>query len=388
MKAGCPERRALLYSSPRGCRWGATKIFLKNFLKEHPAMKTILAIDLGKSKSVFCKMDTINLKPEFFTLKTTPQKFHDVFVQLDQENSIVLFEVGGQCGWVSDMLRHLGMEFKVANVNHPSWKWSNNPNKSDKNDAHRLAVMYHCGNFPEVYIPVKEVRQKRSLIYYRQKLVNRSNQVKNRIRALTTTVAIDLPTGKKCWTQKHLRQIYQLARPLHAIGDICQLWRGQLHMELKLLDALQDNLKTVESKLGKLNKELSSVSLLQTVPGVGPRTAEALAAVIDDPHRFKSCRQICNYVGFTPRRFQSGQMDRSGRISKRGNPQLRMLLVEASWTALKFSWAREIYDRVKRGSKKRKKIAIVAVARHMLMRCWAMLRDNKSWQYGVTAPKV
>ncbi len=168
-------------------------------------MKTLLAIDLGKSKSVFCKMDTIELKPRFSTLATSPQKFHDVFVELDQQNSIVLFEVGAQSGWLSDMLRLLDIEFKVANVNHPSWKWSNNPNKSDKNDAHRLAVMYHCGNFPEVYVPVKQVRQKRSLIYYRQKIVNRSTQVKNSIRALTTTVAIDLPSGKECWTQKHRR---------------------------------------------------------------------------------------------------------------------------------------------------------------------------------------
>ena len=83
-------------------------------------MKTILAIDLGKSKSVFCKMDTIELKPRFSTLATSPQKFHDVFVELDRQDSIVLFEVGAQSGWLSDMLRLLGIEFKVANVNHPS----------------------------------------------------------------------------------------------------------------------------------------------------------------------------------------------------------------------------------------------------------------------------
>ncbi len=79
------------------------------FIKEHPAMKTILAIDLGKSKSVFCIMDTIELTPHFSTLATSPQKFHDVFAELDQQNSIVLFEVGAQSGWLSDMLRLLGI---------------------------------------------------------------------------------------------------------------------------------------------------------------------------------------------------------------------------------------------------------------------------------------
>jgi len=135
-------------------------------------MKTILAIDLGKRKSVFCKLDTGSLKPEYFSAKTNPQKFHDIFMELDVENSIVLFEVGSQAGWLSDMLRAIGIKFKVANVNHSAWKWTNNQNKSDKTDAHRLAMMHHHGFFPEVYIPERVVRQKRSLIYYRQKIVN------------------------------------------------------------------------------------------------------------------------------------------------------------------------------------------------------------------------
>jgi len=154
-----------------------------------------------------------------------------------------------------------------------------------------------------------------------------------------------------------------------------------LHLDLQQIDALQSCLDKTTAKLDELNEEKKSIELLETIPGVGPRTAEAIVPVIDDPHRFKSCRQICNYVGFTPKRYQSGQMDRTGRISKRGNPLLRALLVQASWAALRYDWAKHIYKRVSRGSAKRRKIAIIAVARHLLMRCWAMLRDNKPWQY-------
>lgn len=346
-------------------------------------MKTILAIDLGKRNSVFCKLSISSLKSEYFTVKTDPQKFHDIFVELDIENSIVLFEVGTQAGWLSDMLRAMQIEFKIANVNHPAWKWSNNANKSDKTDAHRLAMMYHHGFFPEVYIPIKSVRQKRSLIYYRQKIVNRITQVKNGIRALMTTVAIDLPIGKNCWTKKYRKQLQELALPFDDIDDPCELWRGQLYTELQQFDALQTSLDKTTAKLDELNKQKQSVKLLETIPGIGPRTAEAIVAVIDDPHRFKSCRQVSNYAGFTPRRYQSGQMERSGRISKRGNPLLRALLTQASWAALRFDWAQHIYKRVCRGSTKRRKIAIVAVARHLLMRCWAMLRDNKPWQHEI-----
>lgn len=343
-------------------------------------METILAIDLGKNKSVFCKLNTVSLSTEYFTLKTAPQLFHDVFAELDAPNAIVLFEIGAQAGWVADMLHHMGLAFKVANVNDPAWKWSSNPNKSDKKDAHRLAMMYHHGFFPEVYIPDKQVRQKRSLVAYRKKLSERCTQVKNNIRAVMGAQAIDLPAGKKCWTQKHTALLQQQANPCRDIQDACQLWRGQLHAELQLLAATQEQLDIVEAKLDALNKEQSNVQLVMTAQGVGPRTAEALVATIDDPHRFKNGRHVCSYVGFTPRRFQSGDTDRSGRISKRGNALLRALLIQAAWTAIRYRWARDIYERVCRGSSKRKKTAIVAVARHILVRCWAMLRDNKPWR--------
>jgi len=346
-------------------------------------METIVAIDLGKRKSVVCTMERGSLKTQYRTVRTRPELFHDIFAELDVDHSIVLFEVGNQAGWLSDMLGAMGLTFKAANTNDPAWKWTNNPTKSDKKDAHRLAMMYHHGFFPEVHIPRKEVRQKRSLIGYRQKMVGRMTQVKNSIRALMCMMAIDLPAGRNCWTKKQLKALSEHAAPLETIDDPCELWRGQLYAELQHYAALEEQLNAVETKLGAVNKQNTAVTLLQTAPGVGPRTAEALVAVLDDPHRFKSCRQVCNYVGFTPRRYQSGEMDRTGRISKRGNPLLRMLLVQASWASLQFAWARDIYKRVGRGSVKRRKIAIIAVARHMLMRCWAMLRDNQPWRCSV-----
>ncbi|AQT68064.1 Transposase IS116/IS110/IS902 family protein [Anaerohalosphaera lusitana] len=339
-------------------------------------METILAIDLGKNKSVFCQMDRASLKTKYRTVRTRPELFHDIFAELNANSSIVLFESGNQAGWLADMLRAMQLPFKVA-----AWKWTNNPVKSDKKDAKRLAVMYHHGFFPEVHVPVKKVRQKRSLINYRQKLVTRMTQIKNSIRAIMCSMAIDLPAGRNCWTKKHLETISQHASPLKQIDDPCQLWRGQLHAELQQYKIVQQQLDRVTAKLDALGKKDPATILISNAPGIGPRTAEAVSAVIDDPHRFKNARHVSSYVGFTPRRYQSGEMDRTGRISKHGNPLLRMLLVQASWASLQYAWAREIYDRVCRGSAKRRKIAIIAVARHMLIRCWAMLRDNKPWRH-------
>ena len=97
---------------------GRHKIFLENLNKEHLTMKTILAINLGKHKSVLCKLDTSSLKPQYSTVKTDPETFHDIFADLDGGHSIVLFEVGSQAGWLADLLRAMALTFKVANVNH------------------------------------------------------------------------------------------------------------------------------------------------------------------------------------------------------------------------------------------------------------------------------
>jgi transposase len=344
---------------------------------EYLAMKTILAVDLGKFKSVFCKVEESSLKTEYQTVKTDPEIFHEIFADLDPENSIVLFEVGNEAGWVADMLRQMGLEFKVANVNHPAWKWKNTQGKSDKADASRLVLIYKQGHFPEVYIPEKEVREKRSLIYHRNKIVERLTQIKNSIRSLLCRAAVKLPAGKKCWTKKYLKTLEAMVHD----EQHSELWRFQLQSELQQYHFTSDCLEKVTKRLDDLAIREKRVATLMTVPGVGIRTAEAIVAVIDDPHRFKNCREVARYIGFTPRRYQSGKMDRSGRISKQGNPYLRRLLTQASWTAIRFEWGREIFERVSAGSVKRRNTAVVAVARHILIRCWAMLRDNKPWKY-------
>jgi transposase len=83
------------------------------------------------------------------------------------------------------------------------------------------------------------------------------------------------------------------------------------------------------------------VQRLQTIPGVGPRTAEAVVAFLPEPKRFQSGKQVSSYGGFTPRQYQSSELDRRGRISKRGPATLRKLLVEWAWCLLRYNaWAR------------------------------------------------
>ena len=135
-----------------------------------------------------------------------------------------------------------------------------------------------------------------------------------------------------------------------------------------------------EAKLDELGRASPRVRLLDTVPGLGPRTAEAVVAHLDDPHRFKTGKQVGAYGGLVPRQFQSGEDDRRGRITRRGPAVLRKLLVQCAWAMLRYNrWARAVFDRLSRG-KARRKQAVVALARRVLVRCWAMLRDNQPWR--------
>jgi transposase len=341
-------------------------------------MEKILAIDLGKYNSAVCIMSKPDLKPFFRTIKTNGQDFHDLFVEVNP--GIVLFEVGSSAGWVADMLRNLKIHFEVANTNDEKWKWKRNKNKTDKKDAHKLAMMYVYGSLPTVHMPTKEVRQRRSLINYRQSIVKRITQSKNIIRALLQSQDIKMLRGKNAWTQKGIEYLKAVAMSFDEIENIEQLWRGQLHTELKVLDAINSELKQVTAKLESFVKEDDKVKLLQTIPGVGPRVAEAVVAIIDDPKRFKSAKHISSYAGLVPERHESGQTKRNGRITGNGNSMLRAMLVEISWLGLRYDWIRKIYERIRKGTKSRSKIAIVAVARNILVRCWAMLRDNTTWR--------
>jgi transposase len=123
------------------------------------------------------------------------------------------------------------------------------------------------------------------------------------------------------------------------------------------------------------------VQLLQSVPGVGPRLAETVVAHLDDPHRFKTAGQVASYAGLVPKQIESGTMKRSWRITRRGPALLRSMLVEVAWMVyMRNDWARHFVARISRGVKSRKNIAIVALARKLLVTLWAMLRDGTRWR--------
>jgi len=338
----------------------------------------ILAMDLGKSKTVFCEYNSNNGEYEFGKVNTTPQQIHDLIVE--QSPDRVVFEICTIAGWVFDIAKALKVEVEVANVNHEAWRWKNVKRKNDRDDALKLARLSAMKQLPTVHIPKLEVRQKRAFIQYRHKLVRRRTQIKNTIRAILDKQGLAIPKGKNGWTQACLQWLNEQSLALERVS-IEAMWRGQLWMELKMLKSVSKAVKEIEHKLDNLAKSDEQIKRLETIAGVGPRLAEAIVAFLDEPQRFASGKQVGSYAGLTPKQYQSGQIDRQGRISCQGNKLLRHLLVEISWISLRYNpWARQTYQRLLRGSPSRKNIAIVGLARKLLVRCWAMLRDEQPWR--------
>jgi transposase len=147
---------------------------------------------------------------------------------------------------------------------------------------------------------------------------------------------------------------------------------------MEQLDLLDSQVKRVTEYLDIYLGRRAGGRLLMSIPGVGPRTAEAILAYTDDVRRFGRTKQYCSYFGLTPRLDESGTSRRLGHISKQGPSVARWLLCESSWKVIRKSSAmRAFYERVKAGQTGRKKIAIVAVCRKLLSIMRAMLETGE-----------
>jgi transposase len=339
---------------------------------------TILAIDLGRYQSVACVYDRRTRDHSFRTIDTTPAAIDRLLA--GPAVAVVVIEAGANAGWVHDRAVAAGHAVRVANTSAEAWKFRHLKRKTDQDDAKRLAELEAIGQLPTVTLPAPAARQRRMLIAMRQDLVGRRVAVQNQIRSLFAGQGLTTVRGNRAWTKAGLAAFDGEAKPL-ADCRADEVWRGMLHLALTEYRALLDRIAETESALDGLATHDADTRLLETVPGIGPRTAEAVAAYLGDAKRFASGKQVGAYAGLVPRQYQSGVTDRKGRITRRGPGLLRKLLVECSWGMLRYNpWARAVYQRLTGGGTGRKKVAIVALARKVLVRCWAMLRTGQPWR--------
>lgn len=240
--------------------------------------------------------------------------------------------------------------------------------KTDRNDAHGLAHLARTGFFKSVHVKSLPAHAVRSLIAARKKLVGQRVTLENQIRGLAVVFGVRLPRGLSP------AFVNQVLRMSDGVDGLAGAMRGLVDAR----DAVLAAVAAIDGDIKRLSQASHACQLLMTVPGVGKLTALAFTAAIDDPARFRRSRDVGAYLGLVPRRYQSGEIDYVGSISKCGDRRVRTLLYEAAHVMLTRykgelklkNWALAIAQR----STMRK--ARIALARRLAIIMHAMLRDG------------
>ena len=240
--------------------------------------------------------------------------------------------------------------------------------KTDRNDARGLAHLARTGFFKPVHVKSLTAHAVRALIIARKKLVGQRVTLENQVRGLAVVFGVRLPRGL---SRSFVGEVETMSE---GIVGLSTAMRGLIAAREAVLAAVT----AIDADMKRLVRASDACRRLMTIPGVGPLTALAFVAAIDDPSRFKRSRDIGAYLGLVPRRHQSGGTDRIGRISKCGDRAVRTLLYEAANVmltrckrALKLKdWAFAI------GKRSTMRQARIALARRLAIIMHAMLRNG------------
>ena len=285
----------------------------------------------------------------------------------------VCYEASCGYGYYHDLLRPLAVRVLVAHPGQLRLIYRSK-NKNDRKDAERLAKLLYLGEVPTVHVPSLDVRTWRELINCRTQVIAKRTRAKNVIRSLLRSAGIRPPRHPALWTKSGVAWLRQLVLPTTS---------QQLRLDLLLeeIETLNRQLRRIEQELNRRAQQAPAVLLLRSIPGVGVRTAEAVAAFIDDPHRFANAKAVGRYFGLVPRQDQSGDKNLLGHITREGAPVVRRLLAEAAWQAIRRSPTVGAYfERTQRDDPQRKKIALVATAHYLVRVMWAMLKRSTLWE--------
>ena len=244
--------------------------------------------------------------------------------------------------------------------------------KTDRNDARGLAHLARTGFFKPVHVKSLPAHALRALIIARKKLVGQRVTLENQIRGLAVVFGVRLPRGLSP------AFIQQALRASDGINGLSAAVRGLIAARAAVLSAVA----AIDVDMKKMARASDACSRLMTIPGVGQLTALAFTAAVDDPERFRRSRDIGAYFGLVPRRYQSGEVDYTGSISKCGDRRVRTLLYEAANVMLtRYKGTLKLKDwALAIGKRSTMRKARVALARRLAIIMHAMLRDGTSFK--------
>lgn len=286
----------------------------------------------------------------------------------------------GYCGFtIQRKLESLGIRCVVLHAADIPQTSKEKTNKNDRNDSKKIGKCLTANLYNKVYVPDPEAEADRNLVRIRHSIQNDIVRCKNRIKGFLLLNGIEIPEQfNKSWSKKFIEW-------LRTFKEL----EGSARMRLDLMIDELENIRIVLLKanrnLRQLQKSQKYEALMKTVtsvPGFGPLIGITLITEIIDIKRFSSIRKLRSFIGIIPSEFSSGEKERKGDMTNRHNRNLRYLIIEAAWTAIRIDPALSLaYNEwTKRMTAKR---AIVKIAKKLISRLYHIWLHETKYENGV-----
>lgn len=280
-------------------------------------------------------------------------------------------------------LRELGVDCKVIHPADVPTSQKEKYQKTDRADSRKLARTLRGNAFEGIHIPEMELEADRALVRQRFRLVKDISRVKNRVKSLLFQFGIPIPERFTTAQTRHWSKVYIQ-------------WLKNLSLEHPSLRQVLDNYiqtgELLRGELLKVNRQVRELSqkpayatnyrIIKAIPGIGITTAMTFLTQIGDIGRFKRLDELCNYVGLVPRMYASGEKMRTGKLTNRGRKDLKIMLIEASWDAIRLDPAMMAsFNKLTKRMNKNK--AIIRIARKLLSRIRFVLLNQQEYIPGI-----
>jgi transposase len=342
-------------------------------------MARFVGLDVSQKTTAVCVVDGDGGRIWRGQCLSTPEQIDQVVRKHAGADARVGIETGPMTTWLVHELRRCELDVVCLDARHARAALKMQLNKTDANDAEGLAQIMRTGWFRSVHVKSFETHRARALLGARAQLVGMTTRLSNHIRGVLKTFGL-LPGAMRGLPFDRRVEALLEGRPDVApvVQPMLGAWR-QLRIQIAAFDkAVRDIVKVSPT-----------CRLLMTVPGIGALTGLAYVSTIEDPDRFRQSRSVGAHCGLTPRQYQSGQIDRSGGISRCGDILTRTLLYEAAGvilTRLKRAcglkdWAEAIAKRSGNGKARAALARKLAVILHSVWRSGEAFR----WEDSVAA---
>lgn len=335
-----------------------------------------IGLDVSQKFTEICAIDADGAVRFEGRVPTHPKRISawiDKTIGLDRHRVRIGLETGALSAWLYHDLIGMGWRVLCLDALHAHRALSLQRNKTDRNDARGIAGLVRMG--PE-WLKTVTVRRPENQVLHatlraRSVLVEMRVKLENTICGLLKPLGEVVPRGQRSGLTFQHRVVAALDRLRDKGYD---LFAGLLPL-LTVHRDLVERIKDCDGEMEKIARAHPAARRLMTVPGVGPVTALHYVSIIDRPDRFRRCRDVGAYLGLTPKTYQSGDSEWSGRVSRHGNGLLRTALIQAatvmlchtsSWSSLK-SWGMRL---VKRMGLTKARVAVARKLAVVLLRMW------------------